>query len=284
MVQHLIVPIDGSSESWAAFDVAHALAIRSDADIRIVHVTFEPSDRQPALDELSQEMDRRGPFDVEVTLEVRLAYDSVSGELEQVLDLHAGAVIVMASHGRGRSAAIVGSVTENVLQRSFGPLLLVGPHVKPDDFSGPVFATVDGSEESEFALPLAAAWATELRSTPWIVNVAPVATANMTYNGDTFETAYPARLAKELTSASGHAVEFDELHGKQPAIAVAEYAARHDASLIVASSHGRSGLSRLTMGSVVSGIVRHATCPVLVVRLPHTQHAHAPSVATPAQA
>ena len=101
---------------------------------------------------------------------------------------------------------------------------------------------------------------------------------------DTFETAYPARLAKELTSLSGHSVEFDELHGKQPAIAVLEYATRHDASLIVASSHGRRGVSRLALGSVVSGIVRHATCPVLVVRLPHPEPVRAPLVATPAQA
>jgi nucleotide-binding universal stress UspA family protein len=41
------------------------------------------------------------------------------------------------------------------------------------------------------------------------------------------------------------------------------------ASLIVASSHGRSGLSRLAVGSVTSGFVRHATCPVMIVRLPH---------------
>lgn len=283
MVQHLIVPVDGSSQSWKAFDVALALAVRCDADIRVVHVAFEPHDRKRAQDELGQEIDQRGPFDVEVTIEVRLAYDSVPHELDHLVMLHPGAVIVMASHGRGRSAAIVGSITENVLQRSFGPMVVVGPNVEPDDFSGPVIVTVDGSKESEFALPLATAWATELRSTPWIVNAAP--TTSQTSNGtDTFETAYPARLAKELSSLSGHAVEFDELHGKHPAIAVAEYATRHDASLIVASSHGRTGVSRLALGSVVSGVVRHATCPVLVVRLPHPERAHSASAASPAQA
>lgn len=43
--------------------------------------------------------------------------------------------------------------------------------------------------------------------------------------------------------------------------------------MIVASSHGRSGLSRLVMGSVTAGLVRHATCPVAVIRLPHPVHA-----------
>ncbi len=38
------------------------------------------------------------------------------------------------------------------------------------------------------------------------------------------------------------------------------------ATLVVLGSHGRSGLSRLLLGSVAEKIVRHAHCPVLVVR------------------
>lgn len=37
---------------------------------------------------------------------------------------------------------------------------------------------------------------------------------------------------------------------------------------IVVGSHGRSGLQRLFLGSVSEHIVRHAHCPVLVVREP----------------
>jgi nucleotide-binding universal stress UspA family protein len=38
--------------------------------------------------------------------------------------------------------------------------------------------------------------------------------------------------------------------------------------LIVMGSHGRSGLSRLIMGSVAEGVMRGASCPVLIVKLP----------------
>jgi nucleotide-binding universal stress UspA family protein len=38
--------------------------------------------------------------------------------------------------------------------------------------------------------------------------------------------------------------------------------------LIVMGSHGRSGLSRLIMGSVAEGVIRGASCPVLVVKPP----------------
>ncbi|MGL4250396.1 MAG: universal stress protein [Aeromonas sp.] len=43
--------------------------------------------------------------------------------------------------------------------------------------------------------------------------------------------------------------------------------AREDkADLIVMGSHGRSGISHLLVGSVAESVVRHAPCPVLVVR------------------
>lgn len=38
------------------------------------------------------------------------------------------------------------------------------------------------------------------------------------------------------------------------------------ADLIVIGSHGRGGVKRLLLGSVADAVMRHATCPVLVVR------------------
>lgn len=38
------------------------------------------------------------------------------------------------------------------------------------------------------------------------------------------------------------------------------------ADLIVMGTHGRRGLSRVVMGSVAEDVIRHAPCPVLVVR------------------
>jgi universal stress protein A len=36
----------------------------------------------------------------------------------------------------------------------------------------------------------------------------------------------------------------------------------------VMSTHGRSGLRHLLIGSTAEGVVRHASCPVLTVRGP----------------
>ena len=47
---------------------------------------------------------------------------------------------------------------------------------------------------------------------------------------------------------------------------IVEYARTLGVDLIIISTHGRRGFQRLLMGSTVEKVVRHAPCPVLVVR------------------
>lgn len=51
-----------------------------------------------------------------------------------------------------------------------------------------------------------------------------------------------------------------------PGHEIADFAQREHADLIVLSSHGRTGLTRLLIGSVAEKTVRLAHCPVLVLK------------------
>jgi nucleotide-binding universal stress UspA family protein len=51
-----------------------------------------------------------------------------------------------------------------------------------------------------------------------------------------------------------------------PREALVELARAEQADLLVVGSHGRTGLSKLLMGSVASHVVTHAPCDVLVVK------------------
>lgn len=57
-----------------------------------------------------------------------------------------------------------------------------------------------------------------------------------------------------------------EIDTGDPATQIVDYAATHAVDLIVMSSHGRTGLARLTHGSVASKVRQAATCEVMVVR------------------
>jgi len=47
---------------------------------------------------------------------------------------------------------------------------------------------------------------------------------------------------------------------------IANTAKETNADLLVISTHGYTGLKRIVLGSVAENVVRHAPCPVLVVR------------------
>jgi nucleotide-binding universal stress UspA family protein len=48
--------------------------------------------------------------------------------------------------------------------------------------------------------------------------------------------------------------------------AIIDLAKEKDAQMIIIGSHGKTGLKRLLMGSVVEGIISHSPCPVLVAK------------------
>jgi nucleotide-binding universal stress UspA family protein len=48
--------------------------------------------------------------------------------------------------------------------------------------------------------------------------------------------------------------------------AIVSYAEENDVDLIVAGTRGRSGLRKMLLGSVASGIVTYSHCPVLVIK------------------
>ena len=60
-----------------------------------------------------------------------------------------------------------------------------------------------------------------------------------------------------------------------PADAIVDLAKDEEVELIVMSSHGRTGLGRLLLGSVAEVVMRRAECPVLIVK----PHAPAPTPA-----
>lgn len=264
-MQEIVVPVDDSVQAWKAAAIGCRLASVLGADLTLITVEDRDVDERAAMASLRQGVKSLDAGDVEVTPVVLLAQTTIAGELQAYVEERPGSVVVMATHGRGRSSALVGSVADDLLRRTFGPVILVGPKAEESKFDGPVVVSVDGSALSEHAVPLAVSWAIELGASPWIVSC---------WDGDEYlpsdvgESGYVSGLARTFGDQSGHEINFDELRGRHPETAVPDFADGMDASLIVAASHGRTGMRRLTMGSVVSGFVRHATCPVMVVKPP----------------
>lgn len=275
MYSRVIMPVDGSDFSWRALGPASALADQCSADLEILQVVTLPDDTGPAQDLLRETLAAKaadsmisslGSATITVIVMGETVAAAVAGHVESV----PGAITVMSSVGRGRSAAMIGSIAEELLGALFGPVMVVGPDSRIDqtDFRGEMIVPVDGSEASESVLGLAGAIGIALTARVWVVTVTESPAPQGT---DVSESAYVANLAQRLSEQSHREVSYEVLHGKHPDRAVVEQAAALNASLILASTHGRTGLARIRAGSVAMSIVRHAPCPVILNRPPHLQ-------------
>jgi nucleotide-binding universal stress UspA family protein len=142
-----------------------------------------------------------------------------------------------------------------------------------------ILVAVDGSSTSDQALQEAIKLAKELQAQLRIVHavdlrdiylsadfVDPLELSNVvTKSGQEV-----LRKAQAVAESTGITVETRllkiEAMGQRIPEMIAADAEAWPADLIVICTHGRSGLSRLLMGSVAEGVVRVATKPVLLVR------------------
>lgn len=132
-----------------------------------------------------------------------------------------------------------------------------------------ILCPVDFSDNSRKALEMAAALARESGAELILLHSVDTPAA---YSGDTY---YDLREALRPEAQK----ELDQVVLPEPAppvrralvegdagAAILDVARDEKVDMIVLSTHGRSGFTRLLMGSVAEYVVRHATCPVLTLR------------------
>lgn len=196
--------------------------------------------------------------------------DSATGRalVEVVVDPHAPRAIsersaasdsmtVMATSSQPlMHVGYIGSAAERVARDAHNPVLLVGPHntTRLRDVEQ-VVVPCDGSALSEAVLLEAAGWAKRLDLDLWVVTSLNPRKTKRTQDRPVSETNYVRRLAEPVNA------QWEVLHGSDPAKTIVQWAG---SALIVMTTHGRSGLSRLTVGSVTAGVTRWASGPVLV--------------------
>ncbi len=277
MFDRLIVPLDGSKESARGLEVARAVAAAA-GGLPLTVVGYALPSWLPRLrSELAELVAAVAPDDdIEVVTEVPSL--PMGEALAALVDEAPSSLVVMSTHGRGRSEALVGSVANSLLRHTERPVLLVGPSCEIARFEpdGQVTVPLDGSRTSEAILATVSAWAALFNSDVELVSVLD---PSVSAQGDGYESAGLARARREL-KRPGDTVNFDVLHDTKASRAIVDRAEESKSALVAMATHGAEGLNRITAGSVTSAVTRHAPCPVLVVRpLDHDPH-HPRSVST----
>ena len=134
-----------------------------------------------------------------------------------------------------------------------------------------ILLATDGSPASQPASEQAIDLATQVEARLLVVSV--LATASRPSEASPGEAVADSR--DSLTSKAQAIVQRAKAAGAdatflvwegEPGEAIVAAANSEGVDLIVVGSHGRSGVSRFFIGSVSDYVVRHAGCPVLVVR------------------
>lgn len=143
-----------------------------------------------------------------------------------------------------------------------------------------ILVAVDGSEPSSEASIQAIDLAKKYEATLIAIHVIDPRYSHL----ETALSPRPGRIKEILTFAKEKAsqhlykvkqnaiennvrVKIDVIVGKSSVVkAIIEYAEKNKINMIVIGNRGISGFKRMLLGSVASGVVTYASCPVLVVK------------------
>lgn len=195
---------------------------------------------------------------------------------------HGCDLIAMSTRGRsGLGRGLLGSVTDAVVRSSDIPVVVVSPKGSPQGQEGGihlkrVVVPLDGSPLAETVLPHVKEMARRLSLEVDIIRVVTIPT--WPYAGhDSYPvevTGLEERLEAEAAayleqvgrgfSDEGIPTRWKVLKGS-PGSTILSYAQGSPDNLVAISTHGRTGLGRLVIGSVADLLIRSLGTPVLVV-------------------
>ena len=141
-----------------------------------------------------------------------------------------------------------------------------------------ILVAVDGSDDSINASNYAIDMAKELEASLTVLFVvSPANYIDFGYaNIDTmneFESTKKKLAQNEVDKVNKKAMEKGVtvntdvlINYKSVVMEIVEYAEKHKVDLIITGSRGMTGFRKMLLGSVASGVVTYAHCPVLVVK------------------
>jgi nucleotide-binding universal stress UspA family protein len=302
MTERILCAVDFSDCSHAA--LAHALELSNvlHARLDVVHAYYVPENIRPdlmvwkastqrPLRELAEERARaeldgflaRHGADIRSRLDVHVVLSDPTSAILELATGQASTLIVLGTHGRsGAKRLMIGSVAERVVRLAPCPVFTVREpaHRASAASLRRILVAVDFSECSRVALQRAGELARAFGAKLHVVHVwqVPVFLSPDSIVGEApwtkgtsaelVEREAQSALTKFVETArkAGAVVDAVRMVQGEPAHAIVSEAEQLDCDLIALGTHGRTGIKRVLLGSVVEKVVRCASRPVLSVR------------------
>jgi nucleotide-binding universal stress UspA family protein len=286
----LLCPLDFSPGSQHTVRVAARMTREADAELELVHVWQQPSGafsgEYAIPDDVIQRMvdDEQRRLTTATSEVARLGIQRATSRLlrgvpwDQIVEAAradpAVGLIVMGTHGHSALARVLlGSVVEQVVRHAPCSVLVVREGREDRPYRN-VLCPIDFSEDSSHAVDRAAELTAQGGAGITLLHVIepPTAFTGVFEAGSYLEplgrqvTHELARWASTLAKRVPVPVNTAIRIGRPGVQTLAVLDGDPTFDLVIIGSHGRTGITRILLGSVAEKVLRHAACPVLVVR------------------
>lgn len=297
MINHILVPLDGSALAECVLPHVMAIAPVTNARVTLMHVLEHPQNRNgnSPIDPMGWHMQKQ---ELQTYLEgvverlkaagIEASSSLVEGKSAENIIEFAQAnnvdLIALSTHGRtGLSGWNVSSIVQKVLLRSYRSILLARayavPTVEKIEYKR-LFIGTDGSARAEYMLPMAISLAQHHNSEiiigtviekPQIIQRMPLSEKEaklinqLADKNQKLATHYHQQITTQL-SLKGLKVK--------STVAIADHAlgALHDmveevrADLVILVAHGETGERRWPYGSITTSFIAHGNTPLMIMQ------------------
>lgn len=306
MINHLLVPLDGSTLAECVLPHIIAVAPVSNARVTLLHVMQQPQgergtdpvdpiewhlqkqNSEKYLDQIVSQLNSSGVLGVErVILEGNPANTVIDFARNNNVDL-----IVLSTHGQsGLSGWNVSSVVQKILLRAYKSILLVRAYVPASGAVTKVrykrlFVGMDGSPRSEFVLPFAIGLAQYHKSQLILETIIEKPQPLSRFPLSPEDEELVNRFVEKNQQAASRYLQQLEAQFKQKDVKLKAHvsigenaisllhdmAEESNADLVLLAAHGSSGEKRWPYGSVTTSFIAYGNTSLLVLQdLPESE-------------
>ena len=272
----ILLATDGSQDAELAATTAVNLAKTTGSELHVVsvfpgpeyvHPSYEThfpdaaerlrrearEERQEVLDERVERIRESGGS----VAQTHIREGEAAAEIVTLAEELEAGLIAIGSRGLGRvSRMLMGNVSDSVVRHAHCPVLVARAEAVLLPMK--ILVATDRSREAEVAATTAADLAKSTNSELHVVHV----------GFDQYRDEAKRELDTEVGLMRETGAQDIQAHLKfgMPDTTIVDLAEELGAGLIVMGSRGLGGVRRALLGSVSDSVVRHAHCPVLVVR------------------
>ena len=295
-IRNILVPIDFSPLSIQAIETAKGLAQRFNAAIHLAHVHefYSPARFAPPMPPVipystytyDQETEKRAARDLTLLAKKHELPPSAAhllvgapafDEICRLARELPADLIVMPTHGwTGLNHVFLGSTAERVVRHSPCPVFVARERTSSAACGiNKILVPVDYSKCSLAGLQYAIEFAKKVAARLIVLHVVDLGPQLMTdgygvYDLSPYKEA-AARASERQMRAFMRRVNFGSVSFETSAVAefcpegIYRAAKKDKVDLVIMSTHGRTGLKHILIGSIAERVVRRAPCPVIVV-------------------